>query len=69
MAKSAAELPLPPKHLDATLVTWEGGYELHRVHDFTFGASGFNTSEKGNARFSPIIDDASALIPTVCPPR
>jgi len=65
MAKSAAGLPPPPKRLDATLVTWGGGLEFHRVHDLAFGGDEFNTSTKGNARFSPITDDAGVLIPTL----
>jgi len=65
MAKSAAGLPPPPKRLDATLVTWGGGLVFHRVHDIAFGGSEFNTSTKGNARLSPITDDAGALIPTL----
>ena len=65
MAKSAVALPPPPKSLDATLVTWGGGLEFHRVHDLAFGGNEFNTSTKGNARFSPIADDAGVLIPTL----
>jgi hypothetical protein len=65
MAKSVVGLPPPPKRLDATLVTWRVGLEFHRVHDLAFGGSEFNTSTKGNARFSPITDDAGALIPTL----
>ena len=65
MAKSAAGLPPPPKQLDATLVAWGGGLEFHRVHDRAFGGSEFNTSTKGNARFSPITDDAGVIIPTL----
>ena len=65
MAKSAVGLPPPPKRLDATLVTWGGGLEFHRVHDLAFSGSEFNTSTKGNARFSPIADEAGALIPTL----
>ncbi len=65
MAKSAVGLPPPPKSLDATLVTWGGGLEFHRVHDLAFGGSEFSTSNKGNARFSPITDDAGVLIPTL----
>jgi len=65
MAKSAVGLPPPPKRLDPTLVTWGAGLEFHRVHDLAFGGNEFNTSTKGNARFSPITDDAGALIPTL----
>jgi hypothetical protein len=38
---------------------------MHRVHDLAFGGSEFNTNTKGNARFSPITDDAGVLIPTL----
>jgi hypothetical protein len=65
MAKSAVGLPPPPKSLDATLVTWGAGLEFHRVHDLAFGGTEFNISAKGNARFSPITDDAGVLIPTL----
>jgi len=65
MAKSAVGLPPPPKSLDATLVTWGAGLEFHRVHDLAFVGSEFNTSAKGNARFSPITDDTGVLIPTL----
>jgi hypothetical protein len=65
MAKSAVGLPPPAKRLDATLVTWGGGLDFHRVHDLAFGGSEFNTSTKGNARFSPITDEAGVLIPTL----
>ena len=65
MAKSAVALPPPPKSLDATLVTWGGGLEFHRVHDLASGGSEFNTSTKGNARFSPVTDDTGVLIPTL----
>lgn len=67
MAKSAAGPPSPPKRLDATLVTLKlgRGLKLHRVHNLAFGGSEFNTNTKGNARFSPITDDAGVLIPTL----
>lgn len=67
MAKSAAGPPSPPKRLDATLVTLKlgRGLKLYRVHDLAFGGSEFNTNTKGNARFSPITDDAGVLIPTL----
>ena len=65
MARSVVGLPPPPKSLDATLVTWGGGLEFHRVHGLAFGGDEFKTSTKGNARFSPITDDAGVLIPTL----
>lgn len=65
MAKSAVGLPSPPKRLDATLVPWGDGLEFHRVHDLAFGGSEFKACTRGNARFSPIIDDAGILIPTL----
>lgn len=65
MAKSVAGLAPLPKRLDATLVTWGGGLGFHRVHDLAFGGNEFNTSNRGNARFSPITDNADVLIPTL----
>ena len=46
-------------------MAWGGGLQFHRVHDLAFGDSEFNTNIKGNARFSPITDDAGVLIPTL----
>jgi hypothetical protein len=64
MARAAA-LPPPPKHLNATLIDWGGGREFHRVHDIAYGGTDFNTSLKGNARFSPILDDEDVIISTM----
>ena len=38
---------------------------MHRVHDATYVANLFNPSTSGNARFSPIRDEAGAVIPTL----
>jgi hypothetical protein len=38
---------------------------MHRVHDAAYAASLFNPSPTGNARFSPIRDEAGSVIPTL----
>jgi hypothetical protein len=38
---------------------------LHRIHSENFGSAQFNSSGKGNARFSPIIDSSGSIIPTI----
>jgi hypothetical protein len=64
MARTAA-LPPPPKRLDATLIDWGGAREFHRVHDIAYGGTDFHTNLKGNARFSPILDDEGVIISTL----
>jgi len=41
------------------------GTELHRIHRTKFGATGFNSTPAGNARFSPIRDKVGSIIPTI----
>ncbi|ALJ16591.1 RES family NAD+ phosphorylase [Sphingopyxis macrogoltabida] len=41
------------------------GTELHRIHPGAFGATQFNDTDRGNARFSPIRDANGDLIPTI----
>ena len=38
---------------------------MHRVHDAAYGANLFNPSPTGNARFSPIRDEAGVVIETL----
>jgi hypothetical protein len=38
---------------------------MHRVHDAAYAANLFNPSPAGNARFSPIRDEAGLVIPTL----
>lgn len=41
------------------------GVELHRIHPTIFGATQFNDTAKGDARFSPIRAAPGAIIPTI----
>ncbi|MFA6115226.1 MAG: RES family NAD+ phosphorylase [Sphingomonas sp.] len=41
------------------------GSELHRIHSDAFGPTDFNGTDKGNARFSPIRNQAGDIIPTI----
>jgi hypothetical protein len=53
---------------DATRVTFNtltAGTDLHRVHSGRFGATQFNATEFGNARFSPIKRRDGTIIPTI----
>lgn len=45
--------------------TLPAGSELHRVHSRFFGATEFNNTDRGNARFSPIRNPAGDIIPTI----
>jgi len=65
MAKSGSRFLPPSGALDATLVDWGSGRTMHRVHDAAYGANVFNPSPAGNARFSPIRDEAGLVIPTL----
>jgi hypothetical protein len=65
MAKSGPSLPPPSGPLNATLISWGSGRQLHRVHDAGYPANSFNPSPRGNARFSPIYDTSSGIIPTL----
>ena len=65
MAKSGSRFLPPSGPLDATLVDWGSGRTMHRVHDAAYAANLFNPSPAGNARFSPIHDEAGAVIPTL----
>ena len=61
MAKSGSRFLPPSGILDATLVDWGSGRTMHRVHDAAYAANLFNPSPTGNARFSPIRDEAGAV--------
>ena len=65
MARSGSRFPPPSGALDATLVEWGSGRAMHRVHDAIYTAKLFNPSPAGNARFSPIRDEAGVIIPTI----
>jgi RES domain len=65
MAKRAADYQPPAGPMDTTLLSWERGREMHRVHDVTYPGNQFNPSASGNARFSPIRDFGGSIIPTL----
>jgi hypothetical protein len=65
MAKPVASYLPPAGPLNATLITWECGREMHRVHDDAYLGDQFNPNSMGNARFSPIHDTDGAVIPTL----
>jgi hypothetical protein len=65
MAKSASRFLPPSGALDATLVDWGSGRTMHRVHDAAYAANLFHPGTAGNARFSPIRDEAGLVIPTL----
>lgn len=48
-----------------TYVTLDAKTELHRLHLSQFGATQFNNSGKGSARFSPIHKTDGSVIPTI----
>lgn len=57
----------PPADLNdrIQLVTWPKGRVIHRIHPDQYKSAQFNPSSTGNARFSPISNAASAIIPTI----
>lgn len=63
----ALEIP-DPARIRAGKARWAAlvaGTELHRIHPEAYGASEFNGSADGNARFSPIRTPKGAIIPTI----
>lgn len=57
--------PPPPQVLQLTLTSLGEGETLHRVHLDRYRPDAFNPGLAGNARFSPIQDDAGNPIPTL----
>ncbi|KXU38334.1 hypothetical protein AXE65_01855 [Ventosimonas gracilis] len=57
--------PAPPAKLHVTLTTIAKGQVLHRVHLQHYRANQFNPGQRGNARFSPIGNDAGQPVPTL----
>lgn len=66
MAESVAGVRPPAGRLNATLIQWGKGKTVFRVHRSIYKADQFNDSRKGDARFSPLIDDGrNAVLPTL----
>ncbi|KXU38673.1 hypothetical protein AXE65_12575 [Ventosimonas gracilis] len=51
--------------MHVTLTTIGKGQVLHRVHLQRYRADQFNPGQRGNARFSPIGNDAGQPVPTL----
>ena len=66
-ATATTNVPAPPSNLDALVTTlpWSRGERIHRIHPDRYGATQFNGTGAGNARFSPIRDAAGPTIPTI----
>lgn len=62
--KKTNTLPTPPANLNVTVETLKQDTQIYRVHSDKFGAVQFNPG-LGNARFSPITDQAGKQIPTI----
>jgi hypothetical protein len=65
MARRVADYRPPAGPLNVTLITWDRGREMHRVHGSGYRGNQFNPTSSGNARFSPIRDRSGAIIPTL----
>jgi hypothetical protein len=57
--------PLSMRVGKETYKTLPSGTEVHRIHPTTFGATQFNDTNKGDARFSPIRTTSGAIVPTL----
>ena len=57
----------PPTDLNDRIkfVTWPKGQVIHRIHPEKYGSAEFNPASIGNARFSPIRNIDSDIIPTI----
>lgn len=58
-------IPKPSSNLKIKIVDLPAKTILYRVHPKRFGPVQFNDSGTGNARFSPIYDSTSKIIPTI----
>lgn len=59
-------IPIPLNLKDrVSLMTWPKGQVIHRIHPSKYGSAQFNDTNSGNARFSPISDVKSEIIPTI----
>lgn len=57
--------PPPQEHLRFNLRTIPKDFELHRIHSSNRSGGEFNSTNKGNNRFSPIGTSSGAIIPTM----
>jgi hypothetical protein len=48
-----------------TILAWGKGEKIYRAHPAVYGSTQFNPTAAGNARFSPLVTPAGAVIPTI----
>lgn len=65
MAKAGSKFAVPAGPLKATIISWKPGRPIHRIHSSAYAETEYNPSAKGNARFSPIRNDAGEIIPVL----
>ena len=65
MAKASSKYAVPAGALKATAIPWKPGKPIHRIHSSAYAETEYNPSTRGNARFSPIRDDAGEIIPVL----
>jgi RES domain len=65
MAKDRGNYVPPPAPAKIKLTLWGAGTTMYRVHETIYAVAQFNSSRKGNARFSPILDPSGNVIPTL----
>ena len=60
-------VPAPPAdlHRNAKRIPWKKHSPIHRVHREKYAGDAFNSSSDGDARFSPILNAAQKVIPTI----
>ncbi len=65
MAKRSTRYVPPVVPTNIKLTLWGADATMYRVHETIYAADQFNSSPKGNARFSPIHDPSGSVIPTL----
>jgi hypothetical protein len=65
MAKDRANYVPPAVPAKIKLTPSGAGTTMYRVHETIYAVDQFNSSRKGNARFSPILDTSGNVIPTL----
>jgi len=65
MAKDRASYVPPTVPPKIKLTPWGVSTTMYRVHETVYTVDEFNSSRKGNARFSPILDPSENVIPTL----
>jgi hypothetical protein len=55
----------PSEKLNIALIDWGENERIYRVHSQNYGAAEFNTTARGEARFSPLLSSAGTVVPTL----